>query len=142
MESKLFNRLWDSVLNNPNIAIHRNIVCKLLKNDVILSLIGLLLNIYFTANDATKGIIMKVRMLFARLTNSIVFELEKNSSRYTGNKINCSTKFIGSMDKLSGTFPLLIFVNIKYQSVHGVNISITNPMNRSMWAFKNRFPKK
>ena len=118
-------------MNNPKIAIHKNILCKLLNTDVILSLIGLFLNIYFTINDAIKGITMNVIILFIKSINSILFELEKNINRYIGSNTNWIIKLMGNIDKLKATFPLLIFVNIKYQSVQGVNINITNPINKS-----------
>ena len=71
-----------------------------------------------------------------------MFPLEKNIIRYIGNNIICSTRFIGKIDKLRVMSPFAILVKTKYQSVHGVNISMKNPIRISMFQFKNRFPKK
>ena len=54
----------------------------------------------------------------------------------------CRIRFIGSIDRLKFRSPFAILVNTKYQSVHGVNISMKNPMNMSIFPFKNRFPRK
>ena len=40
------------------------------------------------------------------------------------------------------TLPLAIFVNTRYQSVHGVKISMKNPIRISMFPFKNIDPRK
>ena len=62
--------------------------------------------------------------------------------RYTGSKIICSTRLIGNIDRLNGRFPFAIFVNTRYQSVHGVKMSMKNPINMSMFPFKNNDPRK
>ena len=51
-------------------------------------------------------------------------------------------KLIGSIDKLKFKSPFTILVNTKYQSVQGVIISMINPINMSIFPFRNRFPKK
>jgi len=75
------SNVFASVLNKANIAIHRNINCRLLKCAVILSLMGLSLSTYFTIIEVINGNTMNVIILFAKLLNSSVFELEKNISR-------------------------------------------------------------
>ena len=62
--------------------------------------------------------------------------------RYTGSKIICSTRLIGNIDRLNGRSPFAIFVNTRYQSVHGVKMSMKNPINMSMFPFKNNDPRK
>ena len=54
----------------------------------------------------------------------------------------CRIRLIGNMDKLSLTSPFAIFVNTKYQSVQGVNMSMKNPINISTLPFKNSEPRK
>ena len=68
--------------------------------------------------------------------------VEKKIIRYIGSNTIWSIKFIGSIEKLKFTFPFAIFVNTKYQSVHGVSISIKNPIKISIFPFKNRTPRK
>ncbi len=62
---------------------------------------------------------------------SIRISLPMNSSRYTGRSTTWSTRFSGSMDIPSSTFPLLMPVNTRYQSVQGVTSSMISPMRRS-----------
>lgn len=68
--------------------------------------------------------------------------VEKKIIRYIGSNTIWSIKFIGSIEKLKFKFPFAIFVNTKYQSVHGVSISIKNPIKISIFPFKNRTPRK
>ena len=68
--------------------------------------------------------------------------VEKKIIRYIGSNTIWSIKFIGSIEKLKFKFPFAIFVNTKYQSVHGVSISIKNPIRISIFPFKNRTPRK
>lgn len=68
--------------------------------------------------------------------------VEKKIIRYIGSNTIWSIKFIGSIEKLKFKFPFAIFVNTKYQSVHGVSISIKNPIKISIFPFKNRAPRK
>lgn len=68
--------------------------------------------------------------------------VEKKIIRYIGSNTTWSIKFIGSIEKLKFKFPFAIFVNTKYQSVHGVSISIKNPIKISIFPFKNRAPRK
>ena len=46
------------------------------------------------------------------------------------------------MDRLNFKSPFASLVNIKYQSVQGVNISMKNPIKRSRFPLKNMEPKK
>lgn len=142
MESKFAIKTLASVLNSPNIAIHKNNNCKLENVDIIFFLASLFFNTNLTIIDSTKGITMKVNKLRNNSLRPITLELEKNINRYTGNNINCNTRLIGKIDRLNGRLPLLILVNIKYQSVHGVKINITNPMNKSILPPKKQFPRK
>jgi len=59
-----------------------------------------------------------------------------------GSNIICRIRLIGSMDRLNVKSPFAILVNTRYQSVHGVNINMKNPIRTSTFPFKNSEPKK
>ena len=54
----------------------------------------------------------------------------------------CRIRLTGSIDRLNVTSPFASLVNTRYQSVHGVNISMKNPISTSTFPFKNSDPKK
>lgn len=54
----------------------------------------------------------------------------------------CNIKFMGNIDKLKLMSPFAIFVNIKYQSVQGVSMSMKKPIKMSTFPFKNIDPRK
>ena len=97
---------------------------------------------YLTICAVIKGITINVKRLFARLNIFSVLLFEKNNNKYTGSNTNCSTKFIGRIDKLRGTSPFAILVNNRYQSVHGVKINMKKPRSRLIFPCRNKSPKK
>ena len=62
--------------------------------------------------------------------------------RYIGINTIWRIRLIGRIDKLKDKSPLASFVKIRYQSVHGVNISMKNPIRTSTFPFKNIDPRK
>ena len=49
---------------------------------------------------------------------------------------------MGSIDRLNVKSPFASFVNTRYQSVHGVSISMKNPIMMSIFPFRNIDPIK
>jgi hypothetical protein len=62
-----------------------------------------------------------------------------NNNKYTGNKTICKIKFKGKIEAPRGTLPFAMPVKIKYQSVHGVTISIMKPVCKSICPERNIF---
>ena len=54
----------------------------------------------------------------------------------------CTMRLIGRIDRLKVKSPFAILVNTRYQSVHGVSISMKNPIMTSTFPFKNSVARK
>src|SRR5690606_17810326 len=92
---------------------------------------------FFANNAKTKGTKSTKRILSTSELNSTFPDLPKNIIKYTGNKRTCNNRFIGRIEVDSGTLPLATPVKTRYQSVQGVTISITKPIQMGNSLVKN-----
>jgi len=53
------------------------------------------------------------------------------NNKYTGKRMTYKMRLIGKMDVERGTLPFAIAVKARYQSVHGVTISIIKPIHKA-----------
>src|SRR5690554_2732748 len=97
--------------------------------------------VFLAINAKTNGTTSTRRILSTNELNSTFPDLPKNSIKYMGNKRTCKIKFTGITEVDKGTFPLATPVNTKYQSVHGVTISITKPIHIGNSLVKKIYPK-
>jgi hypothetical protein len=97
--------------------------------------------VVFVIRDMAKGTKSTRSTLSINRPVSIVAMVPAKISRYNGSNTSCRIRFIGRMDAESDTFPRAMPVKSKYQSVHGVTISIINPIHRAGTSLKNRKPR-
>lgn len=135
---------FPSDANIATTAKERKNTCEVSKNPkkAFLLRLFLLFTIVLAKTAKVKGITNTIIILSASVPKSTLPDLPKNSKRYTGKSNTYKIKFVGRIAVDKGTFPFATLVKTKYQSVQGVTISMTNPIQIAISLFKNILPNR